>query len=601
VLATCAPLSSICGSICGEPLTSPVRHAVEVASEREESEREAGEREASAPSSLSQGAGTYLAHQVISHHMAHQVIVVTDRQVYEQLKAAAAAAAGAEHGPVLEPRGDGGGGVEWAEGGLEVFRALTAASAYGPGVEDARRAHDDGVSGVGPESCPEAGAAEASTELVTPVTLVDLGDTHKLVSPVRDEAVQDEDGQAEQSRARDARCRRLDAGALWQAEDEKDVGLCRLVAGQDMRHTRLQAPAVAHEHGAVAHEHRAAHEHSCDREHRPPLVAQPPASDRQNDERGNDEQRAGGAVRRAGDVRFFQAPAPVLFGDGLLAGSREEDVAFDADQEVREVGFDGGCSRDSALKTVWVRSESLPAVLQILGSPRRGIGAWHGIGPSPSHTARHADSGADSDGSKTSRARGSFTITHPQAVAPGGLTRGGSTGRSIRSLGSLMGGIVQLQLDGLMQIAEGHVVQIAQGQAVPTPPSTPPSPPVSPVPAASRKHSAVSAQTPEGLGVSRQMKRVSERQPESQLRLQRKPTWEEGLREREPHQREREPHHLVAGSAHEEPGGGGRVGGGEGELRGEWGSVVGPWQHREMTYVGVSAKTGRPLARSGMY
>jgi len=73
-----------------------------------------------------------------------------------------------------------------------------------------------------------------------------------------------------------------------------------------------------------------------------------------------------------------------------------------------------------------------------------------------------------------------------------------------------MGGIVQLQLDGLMQIAEGHVVQIAQGQAVLTPPSTPPSPPVSPVPAASRKHSAVSAQTPEGLGVSRQMKRVSE-------------------------------------------------------------------------------------------
>jgi hypothetical protein len=94
----------------------------------------------------------------------------------------------------------------------------------------------------------------------------------------------------------------------------------------------------------------------------------------------------------------------------------------------------------------------------------------------------------------------------------------------------------------------------------------------------------------EGLG---QMTHVSETQPESEPHLsrpQRKTTWEE-LKERE-----REPHHAAA-SARAEPAGGGQVGGG-GELRGEWGSVVGPWQHREMTYIGVSAKTGRPLARS---
>jgi len=30
---------------------------------------------------------------------------------------------------------------------------------------------------------------------------------------------------------------------------------------------------------------------------------------------------------------------------------------------------------------------------------------------------------------------------------------------------------------------------------------------------------------------------------------------------------------------------------------GEWGCVLRPWQHREINYVGVSAKTGRPLAR----
>ena len=477
-----APSSSAsCVATC-VPLTSPVRHAVEVASERE-----ASESETSAPSS--QVAKTYMAHQVIPHHTAHQVIVVTDRFVYEQLKAGAA---GARHGPVLDPQQYGWGAVEWAEGGLEVFRALTAAGPFAPDVLHARRAnHDD----VGPESSPPPGAVEASTELLTPATRVDLRHTHKLVSPrgVREgqsaqahgEEVRDQDGQAEQSRAR------LDAGAPWQADDEKDGGLCRLDSGreaQDVLHALLQAPGVAHEHCAVAHEHRAPHQNIGDGEHRQPFVALPPASDCHNDERANDEGGAGGTVRRGGDVRFFEAPAPVLFGDGWLAGSQEEDVGFDGGCSRNSLV--SGCSRNSALKTVCqavCQSESLPAVLQILGSPlRRGIGGWHGIDASQSSTARHGDSGADwaasktasSGASKTTPTRGSFTMTRPEAVAPVGLTRGDSRRPGI----GIVGGVVQLAHDGMMQIA--------QGQAVTTPPSQPP---VIAVPAAaSRKQSAVS-------------------------------------------------------------------------------------------------------------
>jgi hypothetical protein len=425
---------------------------------------------------------------------------------HEQLKAAAAA--GAEHGPVLDPQQNGGGAVEWAEGGLEVFRALTAAGPFAPGVLHARRAnHDD----VGPESCPppaamqaggvvvqaggvvvEAGGVvvqanpkpggvvvEASTTLLTPATHVDLRHTHELVSPrgVREgqsaqahgEEVQDQDGQAEQARAR------LDAGALWQADakadDEKDGGLWSPDSGrsgQGVRNALLQAPSVAHEHCAVAHvahEHRAPHQNTGDGEHRQPLVAQKPASDCHNDERGNDERGAGCAVRRGGDVRFFEAPAPVLFGDGWLVGSQEEDV-----------GFDGGFTMNSALKTV-CQSQSLPAVLQILGSPRRrGIGGWHGIVASPSSTARHGDSWAEwaacktafSAASKTTRTRGSFTITRPEAVAPGGLTRGdsrrpGSVGSVGGTVGSV-GGMVQLAQDGMMQIAQGQAVTTPRSQ-----------------------------------------------------------------------------------------------------------------------------------------
>ena len=82
----------------------------------------------------------------IAHHIAHQVIVVTDRQAYEELKDAAGASAvgsgagGFEAAAACAPGPAAPASTAYVQGGLEVFRALTAAAPHAHEFVDARAA-----------------------------------------------------------------------------------------------------------------------------------------------------------------------------------------------------------------------------------------------------------------------------------------------------------------------------------------------------------------------------------------------------------------------------------------------------------------------------
>ena len=331
----------------------------------------------------------------IAHHIAHQVIVVTDRQAYEELKDAAGASAvgsgagGFEAAAACAPGPAAPASTAYVQGGLEVFRALTAAAPHAHEFVDARAATNASAQAAAAPSGSVSSVRGAPDE----GQCAQVDGEEEQEQDVAEEAEQDEARRVQDVSPPPASVG-LAPEAAWQAQDADGPRLERrgLPAGGSAQPEQgadaEQGPAlschVAHERAADG---PAAHGH-------------------------------GAVVSRAADVRLFLAPQPVLIGDGREAEhvSCPEDSAHPASTSL------------ARLHTAWVGSKSLPAVLEILGDPRRDDrwsrallqGGNSTCTGTSTCTGNHASRAAEASRAARCRSRGSFTIlTRPETEVAG--------------------------------------------------------------------------------------------------------------------------------------------------------------------------------------